>query len=180
MTGFVQGSLHTPYFIFARCAGRYGDDQLLNRFDLGDYLPVTSIPPYGRYAILADDGRWVMIADDWFYTLWHKKTTRPAIEELASQCDVFACSVGDCDHSFDFVYYRNGRLVRKHVVADPDFRGGKVVENIGEPLAGEAAAFEKKDDELNIVLTIAGSLGIKTNYSEGEVRLYATSAQKTL
>jgi 5S rRNA maturation endonuclease (ribonuclease M5) len=71
-------------------------------------------------------------------------------------------------------------LVRKYVVTDPDFRGGKVAENIGEPLAGEAAAFENKDDELKIVLAVAESLGIKTNYSEREVRLYATSAQKTL
>src|SRR5262249_33388438 len=77
----------------------------------------------------------------WYYTLWHMRSTRPTLQALGRSCDVFACSIGDCDHSFDFVYYRGGRLVRQYVVEDPDFRGGRVVENTGEPLPGEAAAF---------------------------------------
>jgi hypothetical protein len=86
--------------------------------------------------------------------------------------DVFACSVGDCDRSFDFVYYRGSRLVRKYVVADPDFRGGVVVEDVGRPLPGEWAAF-RQAGELSIVLGIAASLGIKTDYTERDVRVYA-------
>lgn len=171
---FIEGKLHAPYFVFLRCTGRYSDEDLLDRFGLLSYRPTRSVRRHGPYAILADDGEWTMIADDWYYTLWHLKTTRPALEVLAESCDVFACSVGDCDHSFDFVYYRDSHLVRRYVVADPDFRGGSIVENVGEPLPGESTAFEQTD-EMNIVLNIAASLGIKIDYSDRDIRVYAPS-----
>ena len=174
---FVEGELHAPYFMFLRCAGRHSDADLLRRFELTSYRPTKSAPRLGRYAILADDGEWTMIADDWYYTLWHKQSTRPALAALAETCDVFACSVGDCDRSFDFVYYRDARLVRKYVVADPDFRGGSVVENVGEPLPDESAAFGQTD-EVRIVLCVAASLGIKTDYSERDIRVYAAPESK--
>lgn len=171
---FVHGKLHTPYFIFVRCAGVLSDADLLNRFDLSRYKqrPSHDAPDFGPYAILADAAPWKLVADDWLYTLWHKPTTRPAIAELGKRYDVFACSVGDCDHSFDFFYYHNSELVRKYVVDDPDFQGGKVVENVGSRLPGEAAAF-KHEGEQRIVLAIAASLGIKTDYTEPDIRIYA-------
>jgi hypothetical protein len=168
----VHGRLHAPYFIFLRCAGRYSDSDLLQRFGLADYRPRKGLPDRGRYAILAADGQWSLIADDWRYTLWHKPSTRPALVALAETCDVFACSVGDCDRSFDFVYYRDARLVRRFVVADPHFQGGVVVEDMGQPLPGEATAFQQSD-EFTIVLGIANSLGIKTDFSERDLRAYA-------
>jgi hypothetical protein len=145
---------------------------LLHRFGLSTYQPVKPVQRYGRYAILVDEGLWTLIADDWYYTLWHMRSTRPALALLAESCDVFACSVGDCDHSFDFVYYQHSRLVRRYVVTDPEFRGGRVVENVGEPLPGESTAF-KQSDELKIVFGIATSLGIKTDYTEQDLRVYA-------
>ena len=167
---FIRGELH------ARTSSSYGvpgysDADLLQRLGLSAYR-ATNYLGVGRYAVLADDGEWTMIADDWYYTLWHMPSTRPALEELGRSCDVFAGSVGDCDRSFVFVYYQSGRLVRRYVVADPDFRGGSVVENTGLPLPGEAAAF-READELKIVLGVAASLGIRADYSERDVRVYA-------
>src|SRR5262249_16334434 len=156
----IDGQLHAPNFIFIRGAGTYSDADLLQRFAIAEYRPMTLADSLASYAILADDGEWVMLADDWGYTLWHMPSTRPAIEEFGRTCDVFACSGGDCDCSFGFVYYSGGRLVRRYVVEDPHFRGGRVTENTGEPLTGEAIAF-KETDELMIVLKVAASLGIK-------------------
>jgi len=132
----AASELHVPYYIFLKCAGRYADADLLRRFGLVNYcrVPADNTQHLRQHAILADDGPWTLLADDWYYTLWHLPTTRPMLEELAQQCDVFACSVGDCDRSFDFVYYRDGRLVRKYVVTDPHFRGRVLVQNVGYPL----------------------------------------------
>lgn len=170
----IDGQLHAPYFIFVRCAGRYSDSALLQQFGLSAYHPTKAAPRLGHYAILADDGQWTLIADDWHYTLWHMPSTRPTLAVLAESCDVFACSVGDCDHSFDFVYYRDSCQVRHYVVEDPDYRGGSVVKNVGAPLPGESTAF-KQPDELKIILSIAGSMGIKTDYTDQELRIYAPS-----
>jgi hypothetical protein len=168
---FSHGELHAPYFIFVGCAGEYPDADLLRHFGLS-YQPAASTERRDRYAILADDGLWTLLADDLYHTLWHMASTRPAIAALSKRFDIFACSVGDCDRSFDFVYYQGGRLVREYVVRDPDFRGGVVVVNRGEPLLGEAAAFEETD-EMRIVLRIADSLGIRTDYAENELRVYS-------
>jgi hypothetical protein len=172
---FTNGRLRAPYFIFVRAAGRYSDADLLNLFGLATYRPTQAPRRLGRYAVLAGDGEWTMLADDWFYTLWHMPATRQAVRQLAQGCDVFACSVGDCDCSFDFVYYRDSRLVREYVVTDPEFRGGNVVTNAGEPLPGETAAF-REAGELQIVLAVASSLGIRTAYSPSDVRAYAPPA----
>jgi hypothetical protein len=172
----IRGRLHAPYFIFVRGEGRYSDADLLRLFGLSTYRPTKLPRRLERHAILADDGSWVMVADDWYYTLWHMPSTRPALQALGQTCDVFACSVGDCDHSFDFVYYRGGSLVRRYVVEDPDFRGGRVVEDTGEPLPGEAAAFAESD-EMGIVLGVAASLGIRTDYAEGDLRVYVPLAE---
>ena len=121
--------------------------------------------------IIANDNQWTLIADDWLYTLWHMPSTRPALISLAESCDVFACSVGDSDQGFDFVYYENSRLIRRYVVEQHYDHPKRVVEDIGVPLPGEASAFEQSD-ELKIVLAIASSLGIKTDYTEQDLRVY--------
>lgn len=174
---FVHGELHSPYFIFLRCAGRHSDAELLHRFGLSRFRRTNAGPRFSSYVILADDGQWTLIADDWHYTLWHMPSTRPTLAALGEACDVFACSVGDCDLSFDFVYYHDSRLARRYVVEDPHFQGGAVVEDFGKPLPGESTAF-KQSDHLKICLGIAASLGIKTDYTEGDIRVYAPFNQR--
>ena len=60
---FIRGQLHAPYFIFVRGEGRYSDADLLRLFGLSHYRPTEAPLRIGRYAILADDGPWTMIAD---------------------------------------------------------------------------------------------------------------------
>src|SRR5262249_23236755 len=175
MTGsplIVDGQLHAPYFIFLRCGGGDSPPELLQQVGLAGFPPTEGIPGPGRYVILSTGGDWSLVADDWLYTLWHRPLTRLVVAALGETCDVFACSVGDCDRSFDFVYYRDGRLVRRYVVADPHFRGGVVAEDFGEPLPGEAAAL-RQSGEFEIVLGIARSLGINTEFGEHDLRVYA-------
>jgi hypothetical protein len=168
----IQGQLHSPYFIFVRRPHEFADADLLTRFGLHNYERTKSVAQLGRYAILADAGTWTLLADDWHYTLWHMPTTGSTIEDLAATHDVFACSVGDIDRSFDFVYYRNAALVRKYAVSDPHMKGRKMVNNIGEPLPAETEVVTGEYDEISIVLRLAESIGIKTEYQEAELRIY--------
>lgn len=169
---FVHGELQSYYFIFLKCSGKFSDAELLQQFGLSAHSRTNAFPSDCSYVLLADDGEWTLIADDWWYTLWHLPSTRTRIAAIGQTCDVFACSFGDCDRSFDFAYYHDSRLIRRYVVEDPHFQGGVVVENFGDPLPGEAAAF-KEADQLKLVLGVAASLGIKTEYNEHDLRAYA-------
>jgi hypothetical protein len=168
----TNGWLHAPYFIFLRCAGRYSDAELLERFGLSTYQRAPTIPHLGRCAILADADDWVLIADDWYYTLWHLQSTRRTIAAFAETCDVFATSVGECDRSFDFLYYEGAHLIRKYVVDSPNYGDRRLVEDFGDPFPDEAAAFELPD-EMTIIMEIAASLRLKTRYEEQDLRIYA-------
>ncbi|MGY8769890.1 MAG: hypothetical protein ACKVH8_15845 [Pirellulales bacterium] len=150
------------------------DSNLLERFRQQKYQRAKHAPKPGLYTVLADDGEWTMLADSWHYTLWHRNSTRIAIEELATMYDVFTCSVGDSDESFDFLYYENEILIRKFVVEDPNYNGGSVTENYGSPLPRESEILASNSDQLKMVLKIARSLGIKTDYTEDELRIYVS------
>jgi hypothetical protein len=169
---FIDGAVVAPFFIFVRCAGELSDADLLRLFGLSAYQPAMFPGRAGRYAILADDGDWAMIADDFRYTLWHMPSTRPTLEELGQNYDLFSCSVGDTDNSFEFEYYQGSRMVRRYVVEDRYCSGRRVVEDAGKPLSGEAFAF-KKADGFEIVRRVASSLGLRTDYSERDIRVYA-------
>ena len=82
--------------------------------------------------------------DDWLYTLWFDKEVKVKIENLSKEFDIFCCSVGDTDNSFDFVFYQNGIKKREYVVEDPFFNGGNVVKNLGEVFEIEKIALSKK------------------------------------
>jgi len=174
---FIEGHLHSPYFIFVRAYGRYSDTDLLHLFGLADYHRNTSEGRPTRYAIIAHDGTWSMIADDWHYTLWHERSTRDTLEELGQSYDVFAASIGDSDHSFDFVYYCDGRLARRYVVDDTYCHGRQVMEDMGEPLPGEETAI-KESDERDIVLGVAASLGIRAGISTRDIRVYVPDREE--
>lgn len=168
----ISGRIHSPHFIFIRCDGAYTDAELLQKLELVGYERIKSPPDLRPYVCITNDRQWTHIADDWSYTLWHMPSTRDVIEEFGKDHEVFACSVGECDRSWEFVYYRNGRLLRKYIVEDPHFRGGVVVEDHGVPLEGEEEA-RKLTDEQETVLAIASSLGIDVRHNERAIRVYA-------
>jgi len=167
-----DGRLYAGHFIFARCARELDDDAFLQRLGHTAYTLVASDPMPAPYAVVTSHGEWMGLADDWFYTTWYSPSTVLATAELALSHDVFTCTVGDTDASFDFAYYRNAALVRRYVVTDPNFRGGSVVEDIGERLPAEAELLDSGRDQLDIILGLAESLGIRTMYNEDQVRIY--------
>jgi hypothetical protein len=165
-----NGQLLSPYLIYIRRPHDYSDVDLRSLFHLGHYRLTSTVDMLAKHVIIADAGEWSLIADDSLYTLWHMASTRRAIETLGTRHDVFACAVGDSDRSFDFIYFRDGRLARKYVVASPHYSDQVVVENVGRRLPRESALLHKVQHE-NID-TLAALLGLRTEFKREELRIY--------
>ena len=161
----INNRVFSPYLVFIKCARIYENHDLLKLLGLNNHNAIEAEDDVASYFYIARCDEWVHVIDDWFYTLWYSKNFRRNIGNLAKSYDVFTCSIGESDDSFDFEYYKNGELVRKFVVEDPDDAEKIITENYGAPLYCEAAALSQ-DDNMDKVLYIAKSLGINVNYDE--------------
>ena len=175
----IKNSFYTPYFIFIKDNSNLNDEELLKKIELEDYELVTDkseLHASGnkinkRYLYITEDEKWKHLMDDWLYTLWHDKNVKTRIKNLSKEFEIFCCSIGDCNDSFDFVHYQNGKENREYVVVDPNFNGGQITKEFGRPFEIENIALSKKG-QLEKVLLIAQSLGINTNHRLDKVRCY--------
>jgi hypothetical protein len=159
------GHLHTPFMIYIRSYNSISDQDFLNLFRLQGYHKSSPpLPGLHWHVVFANDSEWTHIADDFRYTLWHSPQTTDVITELSQHYDVFRCSIGDIDDSFEFAYYRDGDLIRKFVFEHNVFKGTKIVtEDIGAKLLGEPETFENLKSvasDMQFFPTITQALGI--------------------
>lgn len=167
----TDGHIHAPYFIFIDGGTVYSDGEVIELLGIKGFTATKRLDELDHFLHITDDGRWLHVVDDWLYTQWHSKTIRDRIAKLAAEHDIFTCSVGDSDHSFDFEYYSGGHLVRRYVVEDPNYDGGSVTEDFGRPLPGESAALEHSD-ELSKVLAVAHSVGVEIDHRPSKIRSF--------
>lgn len=181
----VNKSFFAPYYIFIKDESKLSDAQLLQKLGLNSYKLIKSredkeIEEYNKRCLyITEDGKWTHLMDNWYYTLWHHKVLKTWIKDLSKEFDIFCCSVGDFDYSFDFVYYRLGILEREYVVEDPKINGVNVVKNNGETFEIEPLALAKKDP-LEKVLTIAEWLGIGIQHNLETIRCYEILDEKMI
>ncbi len=148
------------------------DKEILALFKLDNYKLVKEVPLDDRNTIyLHRDGRWVHIMDNYFYSLWHQQSFREQINELGEKYEIFSCTAGDVDKSFDFKYYKNGKKIREYVVASPNYNDQVIKVDIGEPLFGESKALQN-EDELNKILCVAEQLGIVLPKNADQILIY--------
>lgn len=173
-----NGTFSSPFFIFIKGVFDLSDIELCAKLGLENYELVTD-KAYDsmdhlekRHLFLTEDEQWTHLMDDWFYTLWYDQEIRERIRVLSFDFDIFCCSVGDIDVSYDFRYYQKGKVVREYVVEDPNFKGPKVVINTGTPLNGEASPWNRGEPETR-VLHIASSLGINVKHDLSKIRCYS-------
>ncbi|MBE2225625.1 MAG: hypothetical protein IAF02_29075 [Anaerolineae bacterium] len=161
------GYLHTPFMIYVRSYNSISDQDFLKLLGLQGYQKAhPPLPDIKWHVVFANDSEWTHIADDFRYTLWHNPKTDEAIAKLSQSYDLFHCSIGDIDNSFDFAYYRNSKLVRRFVFENDVFKKTEIVtENIGAKLLGEPESFEDLKsaafDNLAFFPTITQALGIE-------------------
>jgi hypothetical protein len=164
-------SLYSPYFIFVQAVGVYSDIVLLHQLGISSVVRDFTPAQLTRSVFVTEDQKWLHVADDWSYTLWYTTSVRAAIANLAMRHDIFACSIGDIDHSFDFTYYHDARLARHYCVEATSYEQRSVVTDVGKPLPYEVEAMQA-GDEFDIVLTIAQALGINTRHDLQAIRTY--------
>jgi len=176
-----RGHLSQPFFIFIRAKGKLSDQDVLKRLGIADFIRVDWVPDVGSkpYVLVTDDSEWIHIMDNWSYSLWHDPEVRDCIAQIGAEFETYACSIGDADRGFDFVYYLDGDLRRKYVVQSPNYNDRVVTEDIGDPLSGEAEALRHKD-EWGIVLELAVSLGINIQHDLSRIRIYQKDPPKVL
>jgi hypothetical protein len=166
----MTGNLCLPYWIALRPSGQYSDAVLLDIFGLTGYRQSSSRPHLEPCVVLANCGEWALIADGLAYILSNRLSTRPAVEALGRQCEVFECYLADCIDEFEFAYYRDGRLIRRYSVTEGQ-DGPVLLADVGDVLPGEVdAATQPYRPETR--LAVAAALGIKTTFTEQDVRCY--------
>lgn len=168
-----DGILHSPYFIFVKSQPLLSDEALLAHFGLSDFRRMNVAARNSRYVVVADAGDWKMLADSWLYHLWNRSNKFERLAALARTHDrVFACSCGDCDHSYDFCFYQAGTLIRRLVIESPGYDDRVVVESVGEPFDAEPDPEDDKPVQPAELLAFAATFGIKTRFNSSELRIF--------
>lgn len=172
----INNTFDSPYFIFIKTS-QDKIDLILEKLELLNWTALNSVVNDGliesenrHFFVTWIDG-WFHIMDDWNYTLWFDSGLIQRIQNLSNLFEIFTCSIGDCDYSFDFRLFKDGEIKREFVVEDPNINGGVVTKNFGDKLQGEEEALEKKDI-LERVISIAQNIGITTNYNLDKIRAY--------
>jgi len=167
--------LHTPFMLFVRSFNTLSDDELLTLFGLRDYQKMSPPLPFlGWHVVFANDNEWVHIADDFRYTLWQSPKTAEVVEELSRSYDVFRCSIGDIDESFEFEYYQNGNLIRKFTFEHNVLERTEIVTvDIGQRLTGEPVELnDLKFSAPKMFQPITQALGIERVFDPSKNRFY--------
>lgn len=171
---FKNEHLYAPFFIFIKCGKEVDEVELLEELGINtETLELTTAENHFDSGVyLTQQEEWLHLMDNWLYTLWYSKTIRSKIELLARKYDIFYCSVGDIDHSFDFVYYQGGKLRRKYVVVDPTCQKREIETDMGDPFPEEAAALEFPD-AMDVVIKLARSIGVSIHHTPENLRFYS-------
>src|SRR5688572_9450941 len=173
------GFLHTPFMIYIRSYNTLSDENFMTLFGLRDYQKTfPPLPSIGWHVVFENDTEWTHIADDYRYTLWHSPRTTAAIEELSRSYDVFRCSIGDIDESFEFEYLRNGNRIRKFIFEHDVFKKTQIVTvDKGQRLQGEPAELDDlKSSAEKMFPTITQALGIVSVTHPLQNRFYGKKA----
>lgn len=125
--------------------------------------------------MLIDLDDWLLIADDWYYTLWHLHTTRQTIANFALDSDVYYDMVGDSCESYGFAIYRNGCMVREVQVDSPQYNNQIPRIDNGPRLPVEGDTLLVPDIEAHVD-KIAEHVGIRLPHQRDTVMAYCPTS----
>ncbi|XAM01538.1 hypothetical protein OT109_09100 [Phycisphaeraceae bacterium D3-23] len=166
-----DGRRVTPCCFFLKTRGELTETALLSELGLTDFKSEQNRAQFDEYIVLADDGEWIHLSDDWFYTLWHDTTMLRRFRAMGRRYDLFAFSIGDTDCSFDLEYWALGDIQRRFVWDESVSETGKVTCDVGQAFPKEQQIIHGKEPK-DALWDIASSLGIQTDYESLEMLVY--------
>lgn len=174
MSPKLKTSNGLSYYFFSHavcvnCAELLTPEELIAMIGFKQLKESQPYPPRGRKAdIIFDQDKfqlivlkakdWLVIADNWFYTLYHEARKRPVFEEIYKQFEVFTFTTGDRDWSYDFLYANKGTVIREFFVTGDS----KISKDFGNRFSVELP-FDKKRLDFDVIIPIAYHLGINFN-----------------
>ena len=173
--GFLKnGEVHSPFFLFIRHSPNPSDQDILDALGVSAYQLIEPEDIHHRpHLVIGHADRWTVVADDYFYTLWHSEQTTHAIATYAAQLDdAFICRWPDVDETFAFSLWHRGACVRSFDLVKPGWSDPVTLEESGQKLEieTEELASQSAEDRLK---TISGELGYVASDAIGTFRVYA-------
>jgi len=177
----TNGILDSPFYIFIKSAINLTDEEILKSLGLEEFTEMEKTKIQNGYIegmdilYITRVGEWLHIIDGCSY-LWIDKQIRKNLEILGKSFEVIYSSIGDVDMSFEFVYYKDGKLRRKYILEDPNYSKYQLIikENFGIPLDGEQDSLDNEDN-WGKMINLVKSIGIPLNHKKEEIKCYGMS-----
>lgn len=171
----------SPYYIFIKDESELSFLNLLRKYNIDYKLNIGEANPrlnqFEFYILPSDE--WIVIMDNWWYSLYHLNKQYQFIDELGDDYEMFQFVVGDSDYSYEFKYHRKGKLVRHYEVSNSSYKKRELKTEIdyGQKLKGEAE-YLNEEGEYEKVLNIAYKQGVKLHEDPTRIKSYLYSAAK--
>ena len=164
---------HSPFFIFINGLTKLNNIEILKFIGFDNVKEVYNIDSLkdDNCIYLSTSENWVNIMDNGAYELYYSKKFNDKITELSKTYNIFMCSVGECDKSFEFKFYNNSQLTRHLKVDSPKFDDQITAIDLGTPLKGEVPS-NNIIDELEYVIKLANSLEIDIPTDSNKIKCY--------
>ncbi|WP_375560378.1 hypothetical protein ACE193_22180 [Bernardetia sp. OM2101] len=94
----------SPFLIFIKGVNHLSDKQVLQLLGLNTFKIIDSLEDREKSLYITRSTNWIHIMDNWLYDLWHSTPFKNSVDKLGKEYDIFYCSVGDCDNSFDWFF----------------------------------------------------------------------------
>ena len=161
-----------PFLIFIKGINHLSDNEVFKLLGVRSFEIIDSLEEKESSLYLTRCQNWIHIMDNWLYNLYHKTSFKNRLDDIGKICDIFYCSIGDIDDSFDFTYFQDGKLRRKYVLNDTVPKNQVIEQNIGEVLPLEEEILSKEIDVQIKIVEIAKSVGIGINHKEENIICY--------
>lgn len=175
MSAFLKtGEVHSPFFVFIRHSHSPSDKSILKALGCGGYRLVAPDKPHSArcHLVIGHSEDWVVVADDYYYSLWHSEKDTRLIESYVQGFEeAFVCRWSDVDDTFSFSHWKEGECIRSYALIQDGWTTPIWLEESGPrlPVETNELASVSVDEQLR---DICKGLGYVAADAIGTFRVY--------